>query len=173
MCVLLFWNCIYCCDKTKYELSTAGNELVIVFCHYVYPQLTHSTSVLSSGGMRYFLNLRTFPHTGNGWAQLICLLKMKKLIPDFQVRHLRCLQLTVIYKYIKIQYIHTYIQIPVKHNNSSEEITNKMQPCNIIYYSTVHWRLNMFRAAHRSSSAALTVTTIVAFAWRYAYDNTT
>jgi hypothetical protein len=32
-----------------------------------------------------------------------------------------------------------------------------MQPCNRIYYSTVHWRLNMFRAADRSSSEALTV----------------
>ena len=41
--------------------------------------------------------------------------------------------------------------------NSSVEITNKMQPCNRIYYSTVHWRLNMFRAAHRSSLGALTV----------------
>ena len=37
------------------------------------------------------------------------------------------------------------------------EITNKMQHCNRIYYSTVHWRLNMFRAAYRSSSGALTV----------------
>ena len=37
------------------------------------------------------------------------------------------------------------------------EITNKMQPCIGIYYSTVHWRLNMFRAAYRSSSGALTV----------------
>jgi hypothetical protein len=37
------------------------------------------------------------------------------------------------------------------------EITNKMQPCNRIYYSTVYWRLNMFRAAYRSSSGALTV----------------
>jgi len=37
------------------------------------------------------------------------------------------------------------------------EITNKMQPCFRIYYSTVHWRLNMFRAAYRSSSGALTV----------------
>jgi len=27
----------------------------------------------------------------------------------------------------------------------SVEITNKMQLCNRIYYSTVHWRLNMFR----------------------------
>jgi hypothetical protein len=33
--------------------------------------------------------------------------------------------------------------------------TNKMQLCNIIYYSKVYWRLNMFRAAHRSSSGAL------------------
>jgi hypothetical protein len=32
-----------------------------------------------------------------------------------------------------------------------------MQPCIRIYYSTVHWRLNMFRAAYRSSSGALTV----------------
>jgi len=35
------------------------------------------------------------------------------------------------------------------------EITNKMQPCNRMYYSNVYWRLNMFRAAHRSSSGAL------------------
>jgi hypothetical protein len=34
------------------------------------------------------------------------------------------------------------------------EITNKMQPCNRIYYSTVHWRLNMFRGVYRSSSGA-------------------
>jgi hypothetical protein len=32
-----------------------------------------------------------------------------------------------------------------------------MQPCNRIYYSTVHWRLNMFWSAYRSSSGALTV----------------
>jgi len=37
----------------------------------------------------------------------------------------------------------------------SVEITNKMQPCIGIYYSSVHWRLNMFRAAYRSSSGAL------------------
>jgi hypothetical protein len=33
--------------------------------------------------------------------------------------------------------------------------TNKMQLCNRIHYSKVFWRLNMFRAAHRSSSGAL------------------
>ena len=33
--------------------------------------------------------------------------------------------------------------------------TNKMQLCNRIYYSKAYWRLNMFRAAHRSSSGAL------------------
>jgi hypothetical protein len=33
--------------------------------------------------------------------------------------------------------------------------TSKMQLCNRIYYSKVYWRLNMFRAAHRSSSGAL------------------
>ena len=32
-----------------------------------------------------------------------------------------------------------------------------MQPCNRIYYCTVHWRLNKFRAAYCSSSGALTV----------------
>jgi hypothetical protein len=32
-----------------------------------------------------------------------------------------------------------------------------MQPCNRIYYSIVHWALNMFRAAYRSSSGALTI----------------
>jgi len=37
------------------------------------------------------------------------------------------------------------------------EMTNKMQPCIRIYYSTVHWRLDMFQAAYRSSSVALTV----------------
>jgi len=38
---------------------------------------------------------------------------------------------------------------------ASAEITNKMQPCNRIYYSNVYWRLNTFRAAHRSSSGAI------------------
>jgi hypothetical protein len=33
--------------------------------------------------------------------------------------------------------------------------TNKMQVCNIIYYSKVYWRLNMFRAAHHSSPGAI------------------
>jgi len=41
--------------------------------------------------------------------------------------------------------------------HNSVEITNKMQPCNRIYYSTTHSRLNMFWAAYRSSSGALTV----------------
>jgi hypothetical protein len=39
----------------------------------------------------------------------------------------------------------------------SVEINNKTQLCNRIYYSTVHRRLNMFRAAHRSSSGTLSV----------------
>jgi len=37
----------------------------------------------------------------------------------------------------------------------SVETTNKMKPCNRIYYSKIYWRLNMFRAAYRSSSGAL------------------
>jgi hypothetical protein len=36
----------------------------------------------------------------------------------------------------------------------SMEIINKMRLCNRIYYSNVYWRLNMFRAAHLSSSGA-------------------
>jgi len=32
-----------------------------------------------------------------------------------------------------------------------------MQPCNRIYYSAVHWRLNMFPAAYCSSSGAPTI----------------
>jgi hypothetical protein len=42
-------------------------------------------------------------------------------------------------------------------DSNSVEMTNKMQPCIRIYYSTVHRSLNMFRAAYRSSSGALTV----------------
>jgi hypothetical protein len=34
----------------------------------------------------------------------------------------------------------------------SVEITNKIQPCNKIYYSKIYWRFNMFRAAYCSSS---------------------
>jgi len=34
--------------------------------------------------------------------------------------------------------------------HDSVEINNKMQTHIRTYYSTVHWRLNMFRAAHRS-----------------------
>ena len=37
---------------------------------------------------------------------------------------------------------------------TSVETTNKMQPCNRIYYSKIYWGLNMFRAAYRSSSGA-------------------
>ena len=49
--------------------------------------------------------------------------------------------------------------IYLSHNNNqyyreSLEITNKMQFCNRIYYSKIYWRLNMFRAAYRSSSGA-------------------
>ena len=41
-----------------------------------------------------------------------------------------------------------------RYNFESVEITNKMPPCNRIYYSKIYWKLNMFRAAHRSSSGA-------------------
>jgi len=47
----------------------------------------------------------------------------------------------------------------------SVEITNKMQPCNRIYYSTVHLRLNMFRAAYRSSSWALNCISSLCFTY--------
>jgi hypothetical protein len=47
----------------------------------------------------------------------------------------------------------------------SVEITNKMQPCNIIYYSNVYRRLSMFRAAYRSSSGALNCICILWFTY--------
>ena len=52
---------------------------------------------------------------------------------------------------------HGLTNLKLKRFIYSVEITNKTQPCNKIYYSTVHWRLNMFRAAYRPSSGALTV----------------
>jgi hypothetical protein len=39
-----------------------------------------------------------------------------------------------------------HLPIPLSRN------TNNIQLCNRIYYSKFYWRLNMFRAAHRSSS---------------------
>jgi len=55
-------------------------------------------------------------------------------------------------------FINHIYAVRIAHNlDESVEITNKMQLCNRIYYSTVHWRLNIFRAAHRSSSGALSV----------------
>jgi hypothetical protein len=42
----------------------------------------------------------------------------------------------------------------VHHNINHTDITNKMQPCTRIYYSSVYQLLNMFRATHRSSSGA-------------------
>jgi len=41
------------------------------------------------------------------------------------------------------------------HSRLLSRNTNKMQLCNRIYYPKVFQRLNMFRAAHRSSSEAL------------------
>jgi len=40
-----------------------------------------------------------------------------------------------------------------------------MQPCNRIHHSTIHWRPNMFRAAYRSSSGALTVFAVYVRMW--------
>jgi len=37
---------------------------------------------------------------------------------------------------------------------ASVETTNKMQPCNRIYYFKIYWRLNMYRATYHSSSGA-------------------
>jgi hypothetical protein len=42
-----------------------------------------------------------------------------------------------------------------KGERSLSRNTNKTQLCNRIYYPKVYWRLNMFRVAHRSPSAAL------------------
>jgi hypothetical protein len=50
-----------------------------------------------------------------------------------------------------LQHISNFID---RDSSESLEITNKMQPCNRIYYSKIYWRLNMFRGTHRSSSGA-------------------
>ena len=65
-------------------------------------------------------------------------------------------EIITIYFYLQvwINFIAPAIQLNTR---DSVEITNKMQPRNRIYYSTFYWRLNMFRAAYRSSSGALTV----------------
>jgi hypothetical protein len=64
-------------------------------------------------------------------------------------------------KWCFIYYTQTYFSCTSCYNccqgkmaNESVEITNKMQPCNRIYYSKIYWRLNTFRAAHHSSSGA-------------------
>ena len=46
-------------------------------------------------------------------------------------------------------------RIPFDLTISISKRTNKMQTCNRIYYSKAYWRLNMFWAAHRSSSVPL------------------
>ena len=46
------------------------------------------------------------------------------------------------------------VDLKLNHRKKLSRYTNKMQPCNRIYYSKIYWRLNMFRAAHRSSSEA-------------------
>jgi hypothetical protein len=43
-----------------------------------------------------------------------------------------------------------------------------MQLCNRIYYSKVYWRLNIFRAAHHSSSGALYCICSIWFLYPYA-----
>jgi len=53
-------------------------------------------------------------------------------------------------------FLHYYYYYYYYYCYYSVEITNKMQPCNRIYYSTVHWQLNMFWEAY-CSSWALTV----------------
>jgi hypothetical protein len=59
-------------------------------------------------------------------------------------------------KYPRISWQSTF-KLNTVYMYDSVEITNKMQPCNRIYYSTVHWRFIMFRTEHRSSSGTLTV----------------
>ena len=83
---------------------------------------------------------------------------MKRLNCKLYYQQLQ-LKYSCVYIYICICiYIYIYIYTHTHTNlNDSVEITNKMQPCNRIYYSTVYWRLNMFRAAYRSSSGVLTV----------------
>jgi len=65
-----------------------------------------------------------------------------------------CIDLNVIFIMRQTQLYRFDIHGSV-HRRLLSRNTNKMQLCNRIYYSNVYWRLNMFRAAHRSSSGAL------------------
>jgi len=70
------------------------------------------------------------------------------------------LKINNLYSYFTRSSIYVFDHISLssyRMKHDSVEITNKMQPCNRIYYSTVHWRLSMFRAAYRSSSGALNI----------------
>jgi len=44
------------------------------------------------------------------------------------------------------------------HRNMTQQKYQPDAACNRIYYSKVYWKLNMFRAAHRSSTTALNCT---------------
>ena len=58
----------------------------------------------------------------------------------------------------QLEYANTHFSCWIINCNFASTLsrnTNKMQLCNRIYYSKVYWRLNMFRAAHRTSSGAL------------------
>ena len=62
--------------------------------------------------------------------------------PVFRVR-------TLLVQFLNLIFMDPCIVVWISRN------TNKMQLCNRIHFSKVYWRLNMFRAAHRSSSGAL------------------
>ena len=53
------------------------------------------------------------------------------------------------------------IQLWLSRNNQQDAA------CNRIYYSKIYWRLNMFRAAHRSSSGALNCICSLWFIYTY------
>jgi hypothetical protein len=84
------------------------------------------------------------------WRPYLCIFISS--VPNPRVKRLPGLSVQVTYWSL---WKFTFVDNSKK--NDSVEITNKMQPCNRIYYSTVRWRLNMLRGEYRSSSGALTV----------------
>jgi len=77
-------------------------------------------------------------------------LSFKQTLPPLtSFRYSQCFRSICKYRSNKC-FTHQYFSVfwgQVRPQKLSVEITNKMQPCNRIYYSTVHWRLNIFRAA--------------------------
>jgi hypothetical protein len=94
----------------------------------------------------FLLLLLLFKHHDERWVSTVA--TSQKWFPNLRPVLLSTLYFTVYFIAFQVFHFDWLLY-------ESVEITNKMQPCNRIYYSKVYWRLIMFRAAYRSSSGAL------------------